>query len=166
MKEFLMQFSNQWQEAVAPLRKRWLQLAPREQLPLLILAGFVFVLMLIYGIWWPSHKAAESARIAHENNRQLVTWMQANAVRARAAPSASGESVLGAVNSVAGSTGLTLSRIEPEGDSAVRVWVERADFNTIASWLGQLGQSGIVASEIQVEKQSAGGVSGRFTLSR
>lgn len=166
MKDILMQFGNQWQEAVAPLRKRWLQLAPREQLSLAVLGAFFLLLVLMFGIWRPSHKAAESARFAHENNRQLLAWMQANADRARAVPSASGESVLGAVNSVAGSAGLVLSRIEPEGDMAVRVWIERADFNTIANWLGQLGTRGIVASEMQVEKQATGGVSGRFTLSR
>jgi general secretion pathway protein M len=87
-------------------------------------------------------------------------------VHGQRAISDSGESVLGAVNSVAGGAGLALTRIEPEGEAAVRVWIERADFNTIASWLGQLGTRGIVASEMQVEKQSTGGVSGRFTLSR
>jgi general secretion pathway protein M len=166
MKEILMQINNQWQEAVAPLRSRWLQLAPREQLSLAVLGGFFLILLLVFGIWRPSHKAAETARATHENNQQLLLWMQANADRARAVPSASGESILGAVNSVAGGAGLSLSRIEPEGDTSVRVWIERADFNTMANWLGQLGARGIVASEMQVEKQSAGGVSGRFTFSR
>lgn len=166
MKDVLMQFGNHWQEAVAPLRKRWLQLSARDQLSLFVLGVFCLVLVLVFGIWQPSRKAAEAARIAHENNRQLLAWMHVNADRARSAPTASGESVLGAVNSVAGSAGLALSRIEPEGEQTVRVWIERADFNMIANWLAQLGARGIVASEMQVEKQSTGGVSGRFTLSR
>lgn len=166
MKAFLVQLDNQWQESTAPLRKRWVQLAPRERLSLLVLGTFVLLAILVFGIWMPSHRAAEKARTAHDSNRELLLWMQANADRARSVPSASGESVLGAVNGVAGSVGLALSRIEPEGEQSVRVWVERGDFNTVARWLAQLSASGIVATEAQVEKQATGGVSGRFTLSR
>ena len=166
MKAFLVQLDNQWQESTAPLRKRWVQLAPRERLSVTVLGVCVLLTILVFGIWMPSHRAAEKARMAHDSNRELLLWMKANADRARSAPSASGESVLGAVNGAAGTVGLALSRIEPEGDQAVRVWVERGDFNTVAKWLAQLSASGIVATEAQVEKQATGGVSGRFTLSR
>jgi general secretion pathway protein M len=166
MKAFLVQLDNQWQESTAPLRKRWVQLAPRERLSVTVLGVCVLLTILVFGIWMPSHRAAEKARMAHDSNRELLLWMKANADRARSVPSASGESVLGAVNGAAGTVGLALSRIEPEGDQAVRVWVERGDFNTVAKWLAQLSASGIVATEAQVEKQATGGVSGRFTLSR
>lgn len=166
MKNFLIQLDNQWQEATMPLRKRWVQFDARERMALLVLGGFMLVVVLVFAIWLPSHTAAEKARAAHESNRQLLTWMKANADRARSVPAASGESVLGVVNGSAGSTGLVLSRVEPEGEQAVRVWVERGDFNTMATWLGQLAARGIVATEMQVEKQATGGVSGRFTLSR
>lgn len=166
MKAFLVQLDNQWQESTAPLRKRWVQLAPRERLSVTVLGVCVLLTILVFGIWMPSHRAAEKARMAHDSNRELLLWMKANADRARSVPSASGESVLGSVNGAAGTVGLALSRIEPEGDQAVRVWVERGDFNTVAKWLAQLSASGIVATEAQVEKQATGGVSGRFTLSR
>lgn len=166
MKAFLVQLDNQWQESTAPLRKRWVQLAPRERLSVTVLGVCVLLTILVFGIWMPSHRAAEKARMAHDSNRELLLWMKANADRARSVPSASGESVLGEVNGAAGTVGLALSRIEPEGDQAVRVWVERGDFNTVAKWLAQLSASGIVATEAQVEKQVTGGVSGRFTLSR
>lgn len=166
MKAFLVQLDNQWQESTAHLRKRWVQLAPRERLSVTVLGVCVLLTILVFGIWMPSHRAAEKARMAHDSNRELLLWMKANADRARSVPSASGESVLGAVNGAAGTVGLALSRIEPEGDQAVRVWVERGDFNTVAKWLAQLSASGIVATEAQVEKQATGGVSGRFTLSR
>lgn len=166
MKDMLMQLNGQWQEAIAPLRKRWMQLVPREQYSLLILAGFVVVLFLVFVVWMPSHKAAEKAHIQYENNRQLLLWMQANASQARVTPSASSGSVLGDVNNMAGSAGLALSRVEPEGNSSVRVWVEKADFNVIAGWLNQMNAQGISADEIQVERLATGGVSGRFTLSR
>lgn len=166
MKDMLLQLSTHWQEAITPLRKRWLQFAPREQLALLILGGFFGVLFLVFVVWMPSHQAAEKARAQYGNNRQLLLWMQANAAQARTAPVAAGGSVLGVVNGMAGSAGLALNRVEPEGDSAVRVWVEKADFNVIASWLNQLSAQGISAGEIQIEKQATGGVSGRFTLSR
>ena len=166
MKELLTQLNSQWQETITPLRKRWMQLAPREQYSLLVLAAFVAVLFLVFVVWMPSHKAAERARAQYENNRQLLAWMQANASQARATPGISSGSVLGDVNNMAGSAGLALSRVEPEGDSAVRVWIENADFNIIAGWLNQMSAQGISAGEIQIERLAAGGVSGRFTLSR
>lgn len=166
MKDMLMQLNSQWQEVIAPFRKRWMQLVPREQYSLLVLAGFVVVLFLVFVVWMPSHKAAEKARTQYENNRQLLLWMHVTASQARATPTVSGGSVLGDVNSMAGSAGLNLSRVEPEGDRSVRVWVEKADFNVIAAWLNQMSARGISAGEIQVERLAAGGVSGRFTLSR
>jgi len=91
--------------------------------------------------------------------------MQDNAAQVRRAPAAGG-SVLGTANALAGSSGLALSRVEPQGEDGVRVWIERADFNAVAGWLGQLVAQGVRIDEAQVERRPEGGVSGRFTLTR
>ncbi len=157
-----------WRESTAPLRQRWLMLAPREQSALRILAIFAVVLIAVYGLWLPSRHAAENYRLQYEKNRELLVLMQnsSNQIRSSAA-STNGGSVLGIVSGAAAAGGLNLSRIEPEGDSQVRVWLEKADFNRIAAWLTALAAQGVTLKEVQAEKQADNnGVSARLMLSR
>lgn len=160
---------KQWQAALAPqllpLRRRWQQFEPREQRALQLLGVAVLLTVLVFGLWLPSHRAAARVQQSYESNRQLLLWMQDNAAQVRRAPAAGG-SVLGTANALAGSSGLVLTRVEPQGEDGVRVWIERADFNAVAGWLGQLVAQGVRIDEAQVERRPEGGVSGRFTLTR
>lgn len=157
-----------WRESTAPLRQRWLMLAPREQGALRILAIFTALLIVVYGLWLPSRHAAERYRLQYEKHRELLVLMQSSSNQIRSSStSASGGSVLGVVSGAAAAGGLTLSRIEPEGDSQVRVWLEKADFNRIAAWLSALSAQGVTLKEVQAEKQTDNnGVSARLMLSR
>lgn len=154
-------------EALAPLRQRWLLLAPREQQALRLLGIFAALLILVYGLWLPSRHAADNARSRYESNRDLLLLMQANNGHLQAGGSVATGSVLALASDTASGSNLSLSRIEPEGDDQVRVWVEKADFNAVASWLARLASQGVSLREAQVERQSDGnGVSARFVLSR
>lgn len=167
MSEFISSLQQSWQEAVAPLRQRWLMLSSRDQQLLRVLGVLIAIVVLVYGIWLPSHRAAQQARILYEQNRELIMLIQSNAGHARTQVAAAGGSLLAVASDAAGSGGLALSRIEPEGDAQVRVWVERADFNTVAAWLAKLSAQGISVQEAQAEKQGDGhGVSARFVLTR
>lgn len=167
MSEFVSNLKQGWQESMAPLRQRWLLLAPREQQMLRVLGIFFALLILVYGIWLPSRHAAERARQQYESNRALLMQLQASSGATVHSTAAMGGSLLGNVSTAAGSSGLTLTRIEPEGDSQVRVWVEKADFNAVARWLAVLSSQGLRLQEAQVEKQSEGsGVSARLVLVR
>lgn len=166
MNTFLLNAQQSWQESTAPFRQRWLLLAPREQQLLKILGVFTAVLVLIYGIWLPSRHAAQKARGQYASNVELLQSMPANTGGTGTNASTAG-SVLGVVSSAAAAQGLTLSRIEPEGDVQARVWIEHADFNNVATWLATLSTQGIKLQEAQTEKNSDGkGVSARFVLSR
>lgn len=166
MSEFVSHLKQSWQESMAPLRQRWRLLAPREQQMLRVLGIFGALLLLVYGIWLPSRHAAENAQRQYESNRELLMQLQASGSVVHN-PVAMGGSLLGNVSAAAGNSNLTLSRIEPEGDSQVRVWVEKADFNAVARWLAVLSSQGLRLQEAQVEKQSeGGGVSGRLVLVR
>lgn len=159
----LASLRQSWQEAVAPLRQRWLLLQPREQRALLLLGG-ALALFLLWGLWLGSHRAAQKAETQLSAGRALLRELQA------AQPSAGngqfGGSLLGAASDAAAAAGLSLHRIEPEGDGGVRVWVEKADFNAVARWLALLSAQGVRVQEAQVEKQSEGGVSARISLGR
>jgi general secretion pathway protein M len=154
-----------WKELTAPLRQRWLMLAPREQNALRILAVFFTIVFVVYGVWMPLHKASQKYQQQYDKNRALLQQMQGITPRSQGAASASG-SILGVVSGSAAAQGLVLTRIEPEGDGQVRVWMDKSDFNRISGWLAQLAKQGINLKEVQAEKQADGGVSARLVLSR
>jgi type II secretory pathway component PulM len=166
MSGFLADLRRGWEESTAPLRQRWLLLAPPEQRALRILGIFLLVVGLVYGIWLPSLHAAQAARQGYEHGRDLRLRMDAVAAQLAGNPAAAGGSVLGLASSQAAAQGLTLSRIEPDSDALARVWVEKVDFNVVAGWLDKLAAQGVRLQEVQVEKQGDGGVSGRFVLAR
>lgn len=168
MSEVISSMCQSWQEAIAPLRQRWLMLAPRDQQFLRVLAVVIALVILVYGIWLPSHRAAQKAELQYEKNRELLALIQAGKGQGTSAsPEAAGSSLLVLASDAAAANALVFSRIEPEGDAQVRVWVERADFNAVAAWLARLSSQGVKLQEAQAEKQGDGrGVSARFVLTR
>lgn len=164
-----MKIMDEIRVAMEPLRERWEGYSAQEQLILSVLGVVTLLVVLIFGIWLPSHKAAEQARQQYQNNQALLGWIQANAgrVHANAGPGAdSSGSVLTVVNNSAAASGLALRRFEPDGEK-VRIWLEGVNFNTVASWLNQLSQQGVNAIDAEVERQADTGlVSVRLTLSR
>lgn len=153
-----------WQEATAPLLQRWTLLQEREQRALLML-GTALLAFLLWGLWLGSHRAAQKAEQQHTAARLLLRELQALAPAA-ATGAVAGGSVLRTTSDAAAASGLSLGRIEPEGEGRVRVWLEKADFNAVAGWLAALSQQGIRLEEAQVEKQAEGGVSARLSLAR
>jgi general secretion pathway protein M len=166
MSELMTSLRQSWQEAVAPLRQRWLLLPPRDQQFLRVLGIVLAIVFLVYGLWLPSRTAAQKAEQQYEQSRELLALVQSNIGHADKNTAAAGGSLLALASDAASNGGLTLNRIEPEGDAQVRVWVERADFNAVAAWLAQLSAQGVSLQEAQVEKQGDAGVSGRFVLTR
>lgn len=166
MSEFVTSLRQSWREAIAPLRQRWLMLTPRDQQFLRVLGIVVGIVVLIYGIWLPSHRAAQKAQTQYEQNRELLAQLRSSSPQANTTPAAGG-SLLVLASDAAASSALSFSRIEPEGDAQVRVWMDRADFNAVAAWLARLSAQGVKLQEGQAEKQGEGqGVSARFVLTR
>lgn len=165
MNPALESLRQSWQEALAPLQQRWAQLQPREQRVLTIAGVLLVLLLLVYGLWLPSRLAAQKAESSYAGNRALLLQLQQQGP-APGSNTGSGGSLLRTASDAAARINLGLTRIEPEGDGRVRVWMEKADFNTVAAWLASLSAQGVKIDEAQVEKQSDGGVSARFALSR
>lgn len=160
----LATLKQSWTEAVAPLRQRWALLEQREQRALLILGAALFA-FLLWGLWMTSHRSALKAEQQLTQARTILRELR-EATPAAGSTAAAGGSVLRAASDAAAAGGLALNRIEPEGESRVRVWLEKADFNAVATWLAALSQQGIRVEEAQVEKLADGGVSARLALAR
>lgn len=165
MSQLVDNLRQSWREAMAPLNQRWAMLQAREQRALAVAAAVLVLLVLVYGIWLPSRQLAGKAQVRFETQRALLLQLQAQSGDSTGG-AVPGGSVLRVTSDAAAASGLALSRIEPDGEGKVRVWLEKADFNVVAGWLAKLSAAGLRLEEAQVERLATGGVSARFAFSR
>ncbi|NIR58905.1 MAG: type II secretion system protein M [Gammaproteobacteria bacterium] len=157
-------------------RSWWEGLAPRERRAVSAGVAAVLALLVYAGIWQPLAEANTRLRERVAEHQTVLAWMRAHAaeveaLRERAGADASGPSggsLLGLVDSTAKSAGLAgrLRRVEPEGDTAVRLWVEQAPFDDLVGWLGRLdAEHGLVVRRLTLRRDDAPGtVTGRLLI--
>jgi len=154
---------------------RWAQLRPRERIGL-IAAGSALALMLVYlMLWEPVVNEADRLKRAIEQNRELVSWMQAKEPEVRrllgsGGAQRGGGSLLGTIDSTAkrSKLGDAMKRVEPDGSNRVRVWMEQASFDDMVRWLDQLQRShGVQITSVVIDRVegSSGLVNARFVFS-
>lgn len=156
----------------------WKSRAPRERV-ILALAGGMLVFMLYFlVIWEPLAKGAERLEKERQHAAELSSWLQSiepelAQLRRTSVSKPAGTSqgsVLAIVDSSAKSGGLgnAVKRMQPEGDNTVRVWLEKAPFNTMLTWLQRLEQQhAISAADLSISQENEPGfVKARLTLER
>lgn len=149
----------------------WRGLNTREQRMVLI-GGIAVVLMVVYfGVWEPVQAQKKNLEKAVLEQHAVRDWMQQAAaeidlLRGRSkrnsrTAGSPGRSLLAVVDQTAkrGKLGPALRRVEPEGTSAVRVWLDQASFDDTMRWLTGLQRDhGIFVSTITVDRQDASGI--------
>lgn len=162
-------------KALLNLAREWfLALAPRERW-MVAVGGIVTTLILFFLLVW------EPIVLAHERRAQALGEARALAQRLEqvAADSRGGapraavnrsQSLLAAVDTAGKSPtlGKAPSRLQPEGEAEVKVWLEGVNFDALVRWLAELeSRHGIVVQDADIEKDSAPGmVSARLSLVR
>lgn len=155
----------------------WLAgLAPRERLAVLV-GGVLLALTLVFLIVWePMSNAREDAAAALATERALagrLELVQAEVNKARQTGRGAVNrnlSLLAAVDqaSRSGTLGAAPSRLQPDGDKEVKVWLEDVSFDKLLRWLAELEQRyGVVAQAAEIEREAGPGlVNARLTLVR
>jgi general secretion pathway protein M len=157
--------------------KDWLAgLEPRERM-LVYAAAVVVGVLLVYAIFiQPLYSKYDKLVDSVDQQRETVQWMQQNAVTIRqlkgAGPAAgqglAGRSLLSVADSEARTArlGPALKRVEPEGEDAVRVWLDGASFDELVAWLEVMSSRyGADVDTITLERaEGAGLVNARLTL--
>lgn len=158
------------------MREWYDSLEPREQL-IVGIGALVAGLMLVFLIVWEP-LAQRSARLDTEiaNARELVVFMQRTEQEVRqlgrVAPGVAqaNRSLLAIVDSSSKQTGMSalIKRIQPEGQTSVRLWIEDAPFDKLADWLHQLeSQQQIKVDNGSLDRdEQSGTVKARLTLTR
>lgn len=162
---------------LAPLRARYQELQPRERL--IVNAG-ALVLALTLGyllLWEPFAVARTGQQAALADQRALAERLEqigAAVQRARASGMAQvqggGQSLLTLVDQAGRlpELGKPPSRMQPEGEKEVRVWLEDVPFDNLARWLVTLQtRYAITVASAEIERRASDGlVNARLSLVR
>lgn len=159
---------------IAQLQARFDTLATRERL-LVVVGGLVVVLSLLYLLAWEPLVQAHEARARDlESARALANRIES--VSAELTSQGAGSAVnrslslLAAVDQTSRSPALgkAPTRIQPEGDREVKIWLDNVPFDNLLRWLVELEtRYGIAASSAEIERGAmAGTVNARLTLVR
>lgn len=153
-------------------------LAPRERRVVLAGGTLLVVLLLWALVWAPFRDRYLALQDAVAGKQELAAWMSRTAARIQAlegdrAPLPAGDgnrSLLATVDQTSRQSGLGphIKRIEPDGQGAVRLWLEEAPFDPMVRWLVALAEGhGIHARQAGVDaRDAAGRVNARLTLER
>ena len=124
------------------MKARWQQLQPREQ-QLLLLSGIVVVIIVFYSLLWqPLNSNIAKAEKKLQRQQQLLSWVVEHGNQLKAsdnkAVKASG-SLTTIVNSTAKRARITVSRMQPKGNS-IQLWLNDLSFDQLLKWLLMLQQ--------------------------
>jgi general secretion pathway protein M len=156
------------------LRAWWSSLAERER-RVLGAGGLVLALILLYlVVWEPLTAARQQRQVELQAARALAVQLEQLATaapRAAAGPVAgAGQSLLAIVDQSRKASAIDKppSRLQPEGDDTVRIWLEDVPFEALVRWLGDLhGRYGVRVDSADIDRESGPGlVSARLTLVR
>jgi general secretion pathway protein M len=159
-----------WLERV---RAWWATLADRERRIVALGGGALGLIVLYLVIWEPLTAAKHRREVDLQAARALAVQLESLALLApRAAGGApvagAGQSLLSIIDTTRKSSAVTKapSRLQPEGDNTVRLWLEDVPFDGLVRWLGDLHtRYGVRVDNADIERESGPGlVNARLTL--
>jgi general secretion pathway protein M len=143
-------------------------LSPREQ-RIVIVGGIAALILLPYLLFWQPFVdkiAAMEKRIGAQ--RQELSWMRAasrevdelRGVGGTAGTVRGGQSLLGLIEQTArqAKLGGMLKKVQPDGETGARVWLEDVAFDDMLKWFDSLSaKGGVRVIELAVDRQDAVG---------
>jgi general secretion pathway protein M len=157
--------------------KEWLAgLDPQERLLVYGAAAVLAVILLYAVVVHPFHNSYDKLRNGVEERRATLLWMQESALKVKqlkganpvAGKGMAGRSLLSVTDDAARAAGLgsALKRVEPDGSTGVRVWLEDASFDSVIGWLGVMASRyGVDVDSASMERAAARGrINARLSL--
>lgn len=155
--------------------RHWLgSLEPRERRLVLVAAAALIVFLPYQFIWSPLQNGIEDLETRVARERRDLAAMQSLALEVQrlrqqgavAGTLAAGQSLLTVTDASARQQlGVAVENVREEGEG-VRVQLRNAPFDDVMRWLDAMQQRyGAVVSEISIDRQDAGRISGRVVLS-
>lgn len=160
---------SQLQERIQPVTARWQAMPERDRLALSLLAGFLALVLLYLLMWRPVSQNLQQARDFLQQERTLNAYMKANApqiqtgtdiVQATVEPA----QLQGVVTGSAASAGVSVERLDSQGDGALQVALQPLEFPRLLSWLTSLEAQGVGVDEASLERVEQGRVGSSLLL--
>lgn len=148
------QLSQQWQQ-------KYQGLSANEKKLVSIFVPFSLLFFLVVGIYQPLMNSYQQTQNQLKQQLQTETWAKQQIAiiksSGKTTVSHSG-SITQQINNTASQFKIRLTRIQPQGDSLVKVGVPDVSFNTLIQWLAKLQQQGISVANIDFTKADASGI--------
>ena len=150
--------------------KSWfLALSPRERIMVQSAATVVGLFLVYLIVVEPITTKYEKSKKNLQTSLNTIEWMRSAAkeVRQLRGGNLSSERpqgkqfVLSLIDRSARKAGLAsvMKRVQPEGESGVRVWFENAPFDELLKWLDVVeSEQGLTVNEINIEKAESSGL--------
>ncbi len=147
----------------------WGSLQYRDRMLLLATTALVLAAVFYLFAYEPIIKKHNTLTQRIDTQRQLAAWMQDTSVKIKqlqgaseAAPVVSSNtSMLSIIESSSRQANLRspIQRMEPEGTNGVKLWIEKAPFDSVIQWLGELNrQHQIEVSRASINKSDDPGL--------
>ena len=143
----------------SPLMAQWHALKPRQQMALGALAAVLAAVLIFTQLVEPLLEAKVEARAELAYHQTTLNQIERarpiiERLQARSEPSTikTNQSLLSVTDETARAAGLAgaLSRMEPNGERTVNVWLDGAEFEVVMDWLSDLS----VTQGVEVERLS------------
>lgn len=157
------------------LINHWAQLAPRERVMVIVAAVALALTLIFLTVWEPLVERRNQQAAALDNARAVAIRLEEIGAelgpgRNQSRPTVASGALLSTVDRAArsGLADTPPSRIQPEQDREVRVWIDGVAFDTLLRWLDDLEQKqGVRAQTIDLERgEQPGRVNVRLALVR
>lgn len=150
--------------------KVWfLSLTQRERTMVQVAGSVVAVFMFYLVVWEPISSSYDKNKKNVASATQTLEWMNSAAEEVkqlrggRSSPDRpqGKQFILSMIDLSARKAGLgsVMKRVQPEGDSGVRVWFENAPFDELVKWLAAIeSEKGLSVNEINIEQTESTGL--------
>jgi general secretion pathway protein M len=159
-----------------PVQQRLKELPANDKRALLIMSVTIAVALayfLVSGTYSYQQKsisfyksALEDARWINVNKDQIKTLTTSQSVTSNTA--GLDESLIAVATATAKSLGISFKRVQPEGDTGLRLWIEATPFDGVMKWIDALAKQGIVLEQLDVDRleKQIGMVDARILIKR
>lgn len=167
----LMRLTQPLQDSLqrSGLQGRWHSLPPRDRLALVVLGAALALTLLYLLLWQPVAQQAALARSHLQQQRTLHQYLQEHAPQVRARQgkpqlAIDPAALQGLVTASAGTQGLSIERMDNQGDGGLQISLQPTDFTRLLRWLVSLEEQGVRVDEAGLERADKGLVSARLLL--
>ncbi|MDX2349616.1 MAG: type II secretion system protein M [Porticoccus sp.] len=137
-------------------------LPEKDQKALKLLVLFIAPLLVYLLVIKPSFTYYAEAKADYQESRELLAWINSNKTNistAKSSPTIAPNVPLSQfVSTSADENKISISRLQPQGENNVRIWLSEAEFSALTDWLLKLTDKGLKISSITIDKTPASGV--------